>query len=778
MPRDTLYEVRFRNKRGKNFRLTIMPPDTVPMPTLPQVKVLHVQAPADAISVVGTPFRPVLSGSNKYEGLPIGFPLIPTLRLEVDLDKFDDLDNDLRDLRDYLINPIVASTDLFKGDGQPVELTPLFTLYDASDKIIFRGVMRRDPKNEYTFNRTNLPFQINLSHIFRVVLESTRMDDVVREYDVLAAANPQLAPRLTQRIYEFAYSSMGGVVAQAQIGKYNNSSLEMIPYVGFQQAMFTHAQRIYRAFMRNTEAKFYADNTVFAGVDFFQQQYDGTQFTAQNVPLTYDDLFAQINIGATWKRLPVESLYFVGYEYIGFGGSTPQRQTATSGMMTEMEGGFLEKGDAWTVLTRFVNGLGRKATVVHGYGDDMIAVFYPHGKSLLITKTSVPPSIGGVSTIVTRHYKNEPPKITEGAEIVAASEITTKYMEEDSDDRTQHRIELEGSENDENWSAELVLNNMPMVGKGDMSDRAKAETFDDFVNNDVALVFWKGYNRTGLYYFAQPSFMKHLCCFRVNDVVGLDAEFVSKRDPAFNLPLYTPNNFENTRRALRDAALLLQSSSCLGLSVSSLIMKKFTASNNTVSSTAAGKYPVKVSLRAALLVGMPGVVIDGEIINIGDSVLFVADGDLNPAYVYIMTATGFQIDPDAMNAQEIVITHGSGINEIWYYGSSPDEYGIPRYQWFFSGMAETIVTTQLIAKRNFLLTAKLANDQLERTFIEEGNPVTYTYNLVDMSRVGEKYIVERLRSYLTHIPLEGILTSVDSDFIEDTNTVNILLFEQ
>lgn len=779
MPRDVLYEIRFRNKRNKNLRLTIMPPDNVPFPVAPVIKTLHVDS-VNAISETGTPFDPVLSGSNKYEGLPLGFPLIPTLKLRVDLDKFDMLDDELKDLRDYLINPIVAATDgLFKGDGQPVELTPIFTLYDHHDKILFRGVIRRDPKSKYTFNRgKGMPLEINLAHIFRVVLESTRIEDVVAEYDKLAVATPALAPRKVQRIYDFAYWGTGnsGVVAQAQIGKYGNSNVEMIPYVGFQQAMFTHAQRIYRQFMRNPNAKFFADNTVFAGIDFFQQPYHIADYNPQQMPKTYAELFALVGTPA-WKLLPVDSLYFCGYEYVGVGTSATQRPASATGMMTDMEGGFGDKGDAWTLLSRFVNGLGRKATVVYGYDDDLITVFYPYGKSLFITKTSVPPSIGGISTIVLHHFINEPPTVEEGAEVVAGVEITTKYVEEDSADRTQHRIELEGSENDENWSAELVLNNMPMVGKSDMSDRTKGEP-QDFNTSNVALVHWKGFNRTGLFYFAKPDFATDNMCFRVNDAVGLDAEFVSKRPLSFSLPEYSfvKDNWENARRSLRDAAVSLQGTSCLGLAVGGLIMQQFTSSESTTTNTADGFFAVKVVIDTGLLVGLPGVIYDGQVINNGDCVLYFPTGGDSQGIVYEMTPTGFQNKPDSETGSNIIITSGSHTNETWGLVTMLNEYGLPYYNWTLTGIAEPVVTTRIIPKRGFILTAKIANDELSSTYIQEGVPVTDYYNLVDLSRVGERYKVERLRSYLTQIPENGVLTNVDSDYIEDTNSINILLF--
>jgi hypothetical protein len=772
MPRDVLYEIRFRNKRNKDLRLTIMPPDNVPFPVAPVIKTLHVDA-VNAISSTGTPFDPVMSGNNKYEGLPLGFPLIPTLKLSLDLDKFDALDNDLKDLREYLINPIVAATNgLYKGEGLPVELTPIFTLYDAENKILFRGVIRRDPKSKYTFSRNKLPFEINLAHIFRVVLESTRIEDATTEYEILAAAQPQYAPRVVRRIYDFAYWSSGksGVVAQAHIGKYGNSQVEMIPYAAYQQAMFTQAQKIYRQFMRNPTARFFADNTVFAGIDFFHQHYNSSEYDPLTMPKSYDELFALVGTPA-WQHLPYDGLYFAGYEYIG-SGSGSQRPASTTGMLTDMEGGFVDKGDAWTLLSRFVNGLGRKATVVYGYNDDLIAVFYPYGKSLFITKTSVPISVGGTSTISLHHYL-EPPTIEEGAEIVSGVEITTKYIEEDAADKTQHRIELEGSENDENWSAELVLNNMPMVGKSDMSDRAKGDPSGDFSTANVAVVHWKGYNRTGLFYFAKPDFASDNLCFRVNDVVGIDAEYVSKRPGVLYLPdyNYVKDNWESARRNFRDAAIALQGSSCLGLSVGGFIMGRFTSSENTVTSTADGLFAVKVLSTAPLATGLPGVVIDGQTIALNDNVFFQ---ELNG--VFVMTATGFITNYDANTAANVVITSGTHLNEIWSLYNSFDEYGIPTQVWTLSGIAEPVITTKVIPKRGFMLTAKIANDILESTYIQEGVPVTERYNLVDLSRIGERYNVDRLRTYLTQIPEHGILTNVDSDYIADTNSINILLF--
>ncbi len=779
MPRNALYEIRFRNKRDKTFRLTIMPPDNEPFPAAPNVVKIYVDA-ANMVDVSGSPFDNVLTGETKYEGLPIGFALIPTLKLRLNLDTFDKLDNNMKDLREYLLKPIVAdNSGLLKGEGQPVELTPIFTLYDDEDRILFRGVIRRDPKSKYTFEKTTLPYELNLAHIYRNVLESTRLSDAADEYDKLALEDTSLALRTEFRLYDFAYTDGANRVAQAHIGQYAGSVVKLAPFHAVQRAIFRQAQKIYRRLMRNDTVLFEASNSVFSGIEFFEQFYTRQDYTEGGMPQTYTDLQAAVTAGTMWKRLAYEQLYIVAYEYTydPSMGNSEEVPPIRTGMLTDMEGGFGDIGDAWAFFSRMVQGLARKSAFGRGTNPNDLFTNFNSYTAPVSSGSGVFATTGKKGANFGNHFQRkhylQAPTAEEGGELIAGVEITTKYVPEGSADMTQHRMDLEGSENDENWSGELVLNNMPMVGKSNMSDRSEGASFGDISGNAV-VVHWKGYNRYGLYYFAQPSFAARRLCFRVNDVVAIDGSFVSKRDSTVPMPQYSAakGSWETVRRQFRDVAANLQKSSCLGLSVAGYLLSRFAASEQIVTNNAAGLFQVKAFYDAPSPVGMPGVVIDGITINIGDVVYHSGN-----AAFYAMSATGFVLENK--NIRQFFVAQGTlHQREIWERTTNYNEYGIIEYTWSFAGMGQIQTSIQLIPKRGVIFSGKVRNDVVERTDIIEGVPVVSQYVLVSQTKVGELYRVDRLRSYLTNIPENGVLTSVTTDYIEDDHTVSLLLFEQ
>jgi hypothetical protein len=757
-----------------------MPPDNSIFPAAPQIINVFVDG-ANTLDVAGSPFDPVLMGDTKYEGLPIGFALIPTLKLRLNLDTFDKLPPEMQDLRDYLLNPIVAdNSGLLKGEGQPVELTPIFTLYDSDDRILFRGIIRRDPKSKYTFEQTELPFDLNLAHIYRAVLESTRLSDAADEYRVMALTDTALAMRTDARLYEFAYAASGGTVAQAQIGAYANSVVKLAPFHAVQKAIFRQAEKIYRRMMRNDTVKFEAANSIFSGIEFFQQFTTQAEYQNPNVPKTYAELQTAITNGTTWKRLSDEQLYIVAYEFVAetssaIAGDIPAYRT---GMLTDMEGGFLDYGDAWTLFSRMVQGLARKSAFGRGTNANDIITNFNNYTATVSSQSGVFASTGKKNANIGNRFKYEhylqAPTSEEGGELIAGVELTTKYVPEGGADITQHRMELEGSDNDENWSGELVLHNMPLVGKSNMSDRSEGSANGD-ISGASTIVHWKGFNRYGLYYFAQPPFATRELCFRVNDVVAIDTTYISKRADKLDMPSYSSakGHWETVRRQFRDIASTIQKTSCLGFSLAGYLLNRFAASEQIVSNNAAGLPSIKALDDSPVLVGMPGVVVDGSTINIGDTIFHTGNGAL-----YSMSAAGYV--PTSLNgATEFFVTEGlTHQNEVWRRSQVHNEYGIAEYQWSQSGTGVLETSTRLIPKRGIIFSGKVRNDLVEITQIEEGVPVTQKYLLVAQTKVGERYVVDRLRTYLTHIPTNGILTGVSTDYIEDEHSISLLLFDE
>lgn len=516
----------------------------------PGVGSIYIRMPDTAITSLAV-------GVAEYDGVPLGWPSPPSLKLGFDLtalNTFYTETGDTSNIATRLLSPVWPDggifyiSDPFAVDPDTPYPFDLFNLVryttDAGDKdlavtafeAVFIGTQNPFPSITVKASRTpeRVTCDVEFTHIIKACLEAITPDIFVAAFrsDHAGTGYPNNTPKATGVMYDYLFSD--GVYRYARAyAKYKDDD------GNYEKARLYHIRHLAETMRGLVEQAYYNFTRIFStttvDVGFYSKNTNHPHYDAAyntHTPLSVYEFFEQDYTEANVRGasllgsiLPENNIYFVGYIW----SSTVNTDVGTD-PYADAIGGFLSPHDdyaihtftnMWDFMKRWADGTLCKVQFDVAARDTMKIYFNPLKQSIT-TDTAR-------RYLRTRNFRRgggDAPdaEIEIGGQRMSGAVAT--WVGAGNDDETNITVKVVGSRADADGAFEIMFHNIPGVGDAANRYRMSKHTGDKGYNPDISgphvIGASTGFRSRTLYYISTPLLSASEIAIRVHDTIGVD----------------------------------------------------------------------------------------------------------------------------------------------------------------------------------------------------------------------------------------------------------------
>lgn len=516
----------------------------------PGVGSIYIRMPETAITSLAV-------GASEYDGLPVGWPSPPTLKIGFDLTALNTFyveTGDTSNIATRLLSPVWPGGGIFYiSDPFGVDPdTPYefdlhnFVRYstDAGDSAIavsaFETVFigTQNPFPSLTVKASRVPervtCEVEFTHIIKACLEAITPEIFAAAFrsDHAGSGYPNNTPKASGVIYDDLYYQSPNRYARA-FAKYKDDD------GNYEKARLHHIRHLSETMRGLVEQAYYNFTRIYSGttvdVGFYSKNTNHPQYSASyntHTPLSIYEFYEKDYTPANGRGtsllgsiLPENNVYFISYIWPSSIDTDPGTDPFDDAI-----GGFLSPHDdygihtftnMWDFMKRWADGTLCKVQF-DAAGRDVMRVYFNPLKQSITTTTAR-------RDLRTRNFRRgggDAPdaEIEIGGQRLSGAIAT--WAGAGNDDETNITVKAVGSRSDADGAFEIMFHNLPSIGDPANRYRMTTHTGDRGYNPDIStehvIGASTGFRIRTLYYIATPAASVSEIAIRVHDTVGID----------------------------------------------------------------------------------------------------------------------------------------------------------------------------------------------------------------------------------------------------------------